>query len=295
MMQLSTVCPCFTSISYFIFTSKGLLGGGGGGYFNIFQLSFYNRNHRRRRLKEDPNVAQGTVQKVQGLRIQYFQIDRRPVKYTHRQNARAKTHVFYALVFLNTLPRPLAPPQECSRKCGLHRSYDDGMGNRGFRLRHWGSVRSHAGRHSMQPERSKGGDNYQHVVIRLRGPVVRARPEHDVADTREVFRRLRVRVREYLPGQSVYMFFFFWSRLIPPSFYCCFLSFFKIILKLILYLFLSFFCVVFFLFFFYGIINIFVCCCCLCYCLFLFSSLDILFLLFCGRPLPAPSSICYNL
>ena len=90
----------------------------------------------------------------------------------------------------------------------------------------------------MQPERSKGGDNYQHVVIRLRGPIVRARPEHDVADTREVFRRLRVRVREYLPGQSVYMLFFFWSRLIPPSFYCCCLSSFFIILKLILYLFL---------------------------------------------------------
>ena len=67
----------------------------------------------------------------------------------------------------------------------------------------------------MQPERSKGGDNYQHVVIRLRGPVVRARPEHDVADAREVFGRLRVRVREYLPGQSVYMFFFFVSSHSP--------------------------------------------------------------------------------
>ena len=70
----------------------------------------------------------------------------------------------------------------------------------------------------MQPERSKGGDNYQHVVIRLRGPVVRARPEHDVADTREVFRRLRVRVREYLPGQSVYMFFFSGLVSFPPLF-----------------------------------------------------------------------------
>ena len=157
------------------------------------------------------------------------------------------------------------------------------MGNRCFRLCYWGSVRSHAGRHSMQPERSKGGDNYQHVVIRLRGPVVRARPEHYVADTREVSRRFRVRVREYLPGQNVNMFFFFLSRLIIPSFYCC------------LYLFLSFFCVVFFSLFFLKYYKYFCCCCCLCYCLFLFPSLNILFLFFCGRPLPAPLSICYNM
>ena len=77
----------------------------------------------------------------------------------------------------------------------------------------------------MQPERSKGGDNYQHVLIRLRGSVGRARPEHDVADTREGSHRFRVRVREHLPGQGVYFFFFFSSRLIPRSSYCCFLSF----------------------------------------------------------------------
>ena len=40
MMQLSTVRPCFTSIFYFIFTSKGLLWGGGG-YLNIFQFSSF--------------------------------------------------------------------------------------------------------------------------------------------------------------------------------------------------------------------------------------------------------------
>ena len=61
----------------------------------------------------------------------------------------------------------------------------------------------------MQPERSKGGDNYQHVLIRLRGSVGRARPEHDVADTREGSHRFRVRVREHLPGQGVYIFIYF--------------------------------------------------------------------------------------
>ena len=61
----------------------------------------------------------------------------------------------------------------------------------------------------MQPERSKGGDNYQHVVIRPRGRVGRARPEHDVADTREESHRFRVRVREHLPGQAVYIFIYF--------------------------------------------------------------------------------------
>ena len=120
-----------------------------------------------------------------------------------------KTHLFNPLIFLNTLSRPLAPPQECPRKCGVHRSYHDGMGNRCFRFRHWGSVRSHAGRHSMQPERAKSGENYLHVVIRLRERVVRARPEHDAADTREVPRRFRVRVREYLPGRVYTCSFFF--------------------------------------------------------------------------------------
>ena len=52
----------------------------------------------------------------------------------------------------------------------------------------------------MQPERAKGGENYQHVAIRLQVLVVCARPEHDVADTRAVSRRFRVRVREYLSG-----------------------------------------------------------------------------------------------
>ena len=61
----------------------------------------------------------------------------------------------------------------------------------------------------MQPERSKGGDNYQHVVIRPRGRVGRARPEHDVADTREESHRFRVRVREHQPGQGVYIFIYF--------------------------------------------------------------------------------------
>ena len=62
----------------------------------------------------------------------------------------------------------------------------------------------------MQPERSKGGGNYQHVVIRLRGRVGRARPdEHDVADTREESDWFRVRVREHLPGQGVYIFIYF--------------------------------------------------------------------------------------
>ena len=101
----------------------------------------------------------------------------------------------------------------------------------------------------MQPERSKGGDNYQRVVIRLRGPVVRARPEHDVVDTREVSLRFCVRVREYLPAQSVYMFFFL-SSLIPPAFYCCFLLFFFILVKFDTVSVSLIFLVVFFLFFF---------------------------------------------
>ena len=149
----------------------------------------------------------------------------------------------------------------------------------------------------MQLERSKGGDNYQHVPVRLRGRVVRVRPEHDVADTREVFRRLRVRVREYLPGQSVYMFFVFLSRLIPPSFYYCFLSF------LFVFIVLNFdtvfvsliFCVVFFLFFFFTVLQIFLLLLLSMLLSILISSLNISFLLFCGRPLPAPLFICYNL
>ena len=60
----------------------------------------------------------------------------------------------------------------------------------------------------MQPERSKGGDNYQHVVIRLRGPVVRARPEHDVVDTREVSLRFRVRVKESTRSECLHVLFF---------------------------------------------------------------------------------------
>ena len=67
----------------------------------------------------------------------------------------------------------------------------------------------------MQPERSKGGDNYQHVVIRLRGRFGRARPEHDVADTREGSRRYRGRVREHLPGQGVYIYLFLVSSHSP--------------------------------------------------------------------------------
>ena len=70
----------------------------------------------------------------------------------------------------------------------------------------------------MQPERSKGGDNYQHVVIRLRGPVVRARPKHDVVDTREVSLRFRVRVRESTTSECLHVFFFFCLVSFPPLF-----------------------------------------------------------------------------
>ena len=123
-----------------------------------------------------------------------------------------ETHVFYALVSLNTLTRPLAPPQGCPPNCGILISYYDGVGNRCFLFCHRGSIWSHASRRSMQPERSKGGDNFQYVVIRIRGRVSRTRPEHDVADTREGSRRFRVLVREHQPGQGVYTFF--WGGLV---------------------------------------------------------------------------------
>ena len=74
----------------------------------------------------------------------------------------------------------------------------------------------------MQPERSKGGDNYQHVVIRLRGPVVRARPEHDVVDTREVSLRFRVRVRESTRSECLHVLFFVSSH--SPLFLLLFLA-----------------------------------------------------------------------
>ena len=76
----------------------------------------------------------------------------------------------------------------------------------------------------MQPERSKGGDNYQHVLIRLRGSVGRARPEHDVADTREGSHQFRVRL-ENIYLVRVFTYIYILSRLIPCSSYCCFLSF----------------------------------------------------------------------
>ena len=60
----------------------------------------------------------------------------------------------------------------------------------------------------MQPEMTKSGDNYQHGVIRLRGRVGRACPEHDVADTREGSRRFRVRVNIYLVRVFTFIFIF---------------------------------------------------------------------------------------
>ena len=207
MMQMSAACPCFTSI--FGFLLERIISGGGKYYIIIFQFSFFPettvdavlnpirtcRNVKYRRFR---------VRGYNAFKFTSVQSNARTEK-NHGQN----THLFHAQIFLNTLPRPLAPPQECPRKCDIHRSYHDGVGNRCFRFCHRGSVWSHASGRSMQPERSKGGDNYQHRVIRLRGRVGRARPKHDVADTREESDWFRVRVREHLPGQGVYIFIYF--------------------------------------------------------------------------------------
>ena len=179
--------------------------------------------------------------------------------HAQRKNTGKHRHHFKALIVLNTLPRPLSPPQECPRKCGIHRSYHDGVGNRCFRFCHRESVWSHASGRSMQPERTKGGDNYQHGVIRLRGRVGRVRPEHDVADTREGSRRFRVRVRKHLPGQGVYIFIYFSLISFPALFIavsCHFILKFQI---LILYLFLSICLCSFFSLVFYSILYFFSC------------------------------------
>ena len=262
------------------YTLYSLLGGGG---YNTSSAFSFLRSHHRRRLKQKPNVPQGTKPEVQGSWIICFQIYTCPVK----------RHFFYALVFPNTLPRrPLAPPQEWPRKSVIHRSYHNGVGNRcGFCFCHWGSVRSHAGRHSMQQETVTGGDNYQHVVIRLRGRFVRGRPEHDVvANTREVSRRFRVWVREYLPA---YLYFIFLASVsFFPIFCCCYFSSF-------IFPYVSF-CYFLILIFVSLKKKLFYICLLLILSMLLStffqnSSLSILFLLFCGRPLSASSSICCNL
>ena len=182
-------------VDFFFLLVRTISGGGGGGGIYYYCSVDAVLNHMRKCRKVQHRRFR--VRRYNAFKFTSVQSNTRTDK-NHGQN----THLFYALIFRNTRPRPLAPPQECPQQCGIHRSYHDGVGNRCFRFCQWGSVWSHASRRSMQPERSKGDDNYQHVVIRLRGRFGRARPEHDVGGTREGSRRYRGRVREHI----IYLF-----------------------------------------------------------------------------------------
>ena len=173
------------------------------------------------------------------------------------------------------------------------------MGDRCVNLCNWGSVRGHAGRHSVQPKREKNGDNHQHVVTYLRGCIVRARPEHDVADIRAVSRRFRVRVSEYLPEyfhlcsivlvSSNFPFFVVavschFSFLYGSFLYRLFFTYFFSICCLIIFLFVCLYNIKMLLLLLSMLLSIFL----------LLSQYFVHPVLWAPRPLPASSSLCYN-
>ena len=158
------------------------------------------------------------------------------------------------------------------------------MGDRRVNLCNWGSVRGHAGRHSVQPKREESGDNHQHGVTYLRGCIVRARPEHDVADIRAVSRRFRVRVSEYLPEYFHLCSIVLVSSYIPLFFVAvsCHFSFLygSFLYRLIFIYFFSICCPVLTLFVFLHNINMML------LLLSMLLSISLLFLPCCGRPAP---------
>ena len=154
MMQMSAACRCFTSTFFFLLARIVSGGGEGGKYVIIFQFSFFPETTvdavlNPIRTCRNVQYRRSRVRGYNAFKFTSVQSNTRTEK-KHGQN----THLFYALIFLNTLPRPLAPPQECPRKCDIHRSYHDGVGNRCFRFCHRGSVWSHASGRSMQPRRA---------------------------------------------------------------------------------------------------------------------------------------------